>query len=278
MRKLLGIVIVAIFAAVLIVFMARNMVVKTALERGVQAVTGLRLTVEKVEVGVADTSIGIGHLKLYNPVQFEDRVMIDMPEIYVDYDLPAVIGGKIHLNHLRLHLRELAVVRNAAGELNLNSLNVVREEKGEEPVDPKAKARVPDMRVDVLTLKVGKVTYKDYSAPGAPVIREFNINIDESFYGINDPDQIVSLIVVRALSQTAIARLTGFDVSMLEGTISDTLGTARRLLDGTVEIVPDITRTTGQVQDLVGDAAEATKRTIQKISETFQFPFLSEEE
>ncbi|MFH1790840.1 MAG: hypothetical protein ABH885_02515, partial [Candidatus Omnitrophota bacterium] len=54
--------------------------------------------------------------------------------------------------------------------------------------------------IDRLRLKIGKVSYKDYSArQGTPRVMEYNINLDEEYTNITNPYTLVSLIVVKAL-------------------------------------------------------------------------------
>ena len=89
-----------------------------------------------------------------------------MPEIYVDYDLPAIVKGKVHLTEVRINLKEFMVVKNEKGELNLDSLNVVQEQqprkkRAKEP-EPKEEGKEPDLQIDVLELKIGKVIYKAF--------------------------------------------------------------------------------------------------------------------
>ena len=88
-----------------------------------------------------------------------------MPEIYVKYDLPAIMGGTIHLPEVRIALDEFMVVKNEKGELNLNSLKVVQAQKkgSAEKEETKTGARMPKIQIDTLKLKIGKVIYKDYS-------------------------------------------------------------------------------------------------------------------
>ena len=87
---------------------------------------------------------------------FKDKLMVDLPEIYVDYNLGAIMGGKAHLEEVRLNLKEFIVVKNEAGELNLDSLRVVKETEGEEAEkdgSKKEKTEMPDIQIDLLELK-----------------------------------------------------------------------------------------------------------------------------
>jgi hypothetical protein len=263
MKKIMIFVIAAVLSVVIVIAVAKDPITKMAVEKGTRSVTGLELRIRKMAVGIMSTLVSIEDLRLLNPPGYKDRVMLDMPEIYVDYNLPALIAGKVHLNKLRLNMSEFVVVKNEKGEINLNALNVVKEQKGEKKVTPAEKAKMPDMQIDVLELKVGKVVYKDYSMGGLPRVQEFNINLDERYLNVDDPDKLVSLIVVKAISNTSIARLTGFDLKGLENTIGDTLGTAQLIVD--------------RAQDVITTGGEAARKTVEGLQDIIKMPFGTKE-
>ena len=132
MKRKIIIIPAIVFAIIIALFIGKNMIIKTSVTTGVKAMTGLKLSIRSMNVGVFKSLIGINELQLYNPSGFEDKLMMDLPEIYVDYNLGAIMGGKAHLEEVRLNLKEFIVVKNEAGELNLDSLRVVKETEGEE--------------------------------------------------------------------------------------------------------------------------------------------------
>ena len=217
------------------------MIIKTSVTTGVKAMTGLKLSIRSMNVGVFKSLIGINELQLYNPSGFEDDLMMDLPEIYVDYNLGAIMGGKAHLEEVRLNLKEFIVVKNDAGELNLDSLRVVKETEGEEAEKDdgkKEKTEMPDIQIDLLALKIDRVIYKDYSKGAAPKVQEFNVHIDERYENITDPQSFVRLIIVKALKNTTIARLANFDIGKLQKGLTETARkTAEKALQTQVKAV-----------------------------------------
>ena len=127
--KKLGITIIIILALLLAVNFAKNTIAKTALSSTVKSLTGLRLSMERLDVGILKTLISIKELKLYNPSGFPDELMVDIPEIYLDYDLGAFLKRKVHIEEIKLNLKEFVVMINQKGELNLNTLKVAQAKK-----------------------------------------------------------------------------------------------------------------------------------------------------
>lgn len=221
------VIIIAVLAALIALLLAKDFVVKISVEKGIEIVTGLKLNIKSLNVGVFRSAVSIKGLKVFNPPQFKDRVMIDMPEIYVDYDLPAILGGSLHLRTLRLNLKEFIVVKNEKGELNLNYLKVVKAKK--EGVRPETKGgRTPNILIDSFELKIDKAFYKNYSVAGGPAVKEYNVNLSERYTNITNPYALISIIVVKAIGNTSISGLTNFDINGLRGTVKDTLSTAQK--------------------------------------------------
>jgi hypothetical protein len=179
--------------------LARNAIIKSSLSAGIQNITGMSLDIGSLDVGLFNSSVSVKALKLYNPSDFPEKLMVDLPELFVRYDLPAIIKGNVHLPELKIDLKELVVVKTAKGVTNIDSLK---------PLQPKGEGKPPKIAIDLLDLAVGKVVYKDYSFGGQPKVMEFNINIHERHEHITDPNVLVSLIITKALRNTTISGLT----------------------------------------------------------------------
>lgn len=52
---------------------------------------------------------------------------------------------------------------------------------------------------------------KDYSGRGKPSVSEYNINLDARYKNIKNPEEIIQIIVAKALVNTAIGKLTDFN-------------------------------------------------------------------
>ncbi len=274
MRNILGILVVALVVVFVLSF-TKDVIIKVSAEKSVEMVTGLGLRIKSLQVGLIKTLIGIKDLRLYNPKGYKDRVMLDMPEVYVDYDLAAAFKGKVHLTDVRIDLKEFVVVKNERGELNLDSLKVVQAQKEGAGPGPAKKGVTPEIWIDNLELKVGRVIYKDYSKGGEPSVQEFNVDLNEKYSDVKDMNKLVAVIMVQALKNTTIARLTGFDLKGMESTVSDTLSTAQEVTAGAIDtagktikgVVPEGTH------GVVEGATDSVKETTKKVGEVLKFPF-----
>lgn len=275
MKRKIIIIPAIVFAVLIALFFGKNMIIKTSVSAGVKAMTGLKLSIRSMNVGVFKSLIGINELQLHNPPGFGDELMIDLPEIYVDYNLGAFIAGKAHLEEVRLNLKEFIVVKNADGQLNLDSLKVVEAAEEEEVIEKgkKEKTKMPDLQIDLLDLKIGTVIYKDYSKGTPPKERVFNVNIDERYENITDPQSFVRLIILKALKNTTIASLTNFDLGKLQrgisGTVKKTAEMAQEAKGRAIEAGKDAGEKVKETaEETVDKAAEAGKEAGEKVKET----------
>jgi len=211
MKKLGKIIIVVLILFVTLV-LARNIIIKNAISFTVKALTGLKLGIGDINVNLFGGKIDIHNLKLYNPSGFKEEFMIDLPHAYINCDLPGFLKGNIHLRELSIDLYEFVVVRNEKNELNLNSLKIVKAEKEKKEQKVSKSSRMPNLTIDLLQLKIGKVIYKDYTKQPSPQIKEYNINLDERYENITNSSDFMHLIITKALINTTIAKLANFDM------------------------------------------------------------------
>ena len=275
---------VVLLAAVLA---GKNFIAKTALTNGVKLITGLDTQIDGVQVGLFSTAVGVKGLKVMNPSQFSERVMLDMPELFIDYNLSDILKGKIHLEVVRLNLKEFHVAKAADGELNLNSIEAVSSVKKPaqgKPAKPESKPASPlNLQIDLLELSIGTVTYTDY-AKNPPAKQTFAVNINERHEHITNPYAFGALLVSRALMRTSIAQLANFDLRGLQtgveaalkdsasqflkqgGVLGDALqkqglGIAERTGKGTVDAAGNAGKeAVGAASDAVKDASGAVKK------------------
>src|SRR3989338_748829 len=111
---------------------------------------------------------------------------------------------------MELDLKELTVIKNRQGVLNID---VLKPSKHDEKAATTQKKKPFVLRIDKLTLTVGKVVYKDYSGGGEPRVQSFDIRINKRVYfHIDNPIALVSLIMKETLTRTALAKIVSLDV------------------------------------------------------------------
>ena len=75
----------------------------------IQQKTGYPASVEKLEIGILSSTLRIRGLKLNYPADKGGGILLDSPEIFVQYDREAAQRNEIHLKQLRWDIREIGV-------------------------------------------------------------------------------------------------------------------------------------------------------------------------
>ena len=279
MKKILsGLAILVVLVAGVAV--AKNVVANAAVVGGVRAMTGLELHIDHMDVGVLKSALRVRGLMVYNPAGFPDKAMLDLPELYVHYDIGALWRRRVHLEEVRLDLSELTVVKNAQGHLNLDALTVVQTSKARTAAAPtRSASAMPEIQIDVLRLKIGKVVYKDYAGGTVPQVHEFPINIDERYERITNPQAFAALVVSRALVHTTVAKLTGFDLGALQSEVGAQLmhaakqfhGAAAQVIGAAGAVAGGVRSAAQGATDVSKGAAEAVKDVTQSLKKALPF-------
>ena len=250
MKKVITLIIVLLIIGALL-FVGKNLIAKTSVIRGVKTVTGLTLDMGSMNVGIRNTLVSINNMKLYNPAGYTDKVMVDMPEIYIDYNLSSFLKRKAHLEEVRIDLKELTVIKDKKGKLNIDALKVVKDEKEVKKEKTAKQKKKTEIKIDILDLKIGKVTYKDFSKGEKPKVYEYNINHHGKYRNITDLNQLAKLILTKAIINTNIARLANFN-----------LGTLTTGLPETLKRAADIEEKKKKITETVEKSVEDLKKTL----------------
>lgn len=201
MKKLLIGILAVVLLAVIALVWGRNILARAIIVRGVEQVCGLKTEIAKVDISLPRVAI-LG-LKIYSPEGFNDKILADIPEVSMDFDLPAFFKNKVYFGKLKLDVRELYVILNEQGKLNVNSLALLPKPGGGKP---------PDVKIDELAVKIGKVRYKGTFPLAGVQEMEFNPNVDETFHDVTDPSKVAGQILQRILSRIGVGNFSTFDV------------------------------------------------------------------
>ncbi|RJP29165.1 MAG: hypothetical protein C4533_05040 [Candidatus Omnitrophota bacterium] len=204
MKKLIIIIAAIVLIIVIGLVIGRNILARIAIIKGVKSATGMAVDVKGINIGLVGSGISVTGLKIYNPGDFSDRLLADIPEVYVDFDLLGLFKSKVHLRKLKIDITECHIILNEKGKLNVNSLALLLpKSQGEKP---------PEVKIDELRLKIGKVVYKGYFPAVGAKSKEFNIDIDETFHDVTNPSRVAGDVLKRILNRIGIGGLANFDV------------------------------------------------------------------
>lgn len=106
---------------VVVILLFRNVIVEALLERTLRAETGMEVSIGRLQIGLTEPTLAIYDLRMYNPDEFGRSSCLDVPELYLEYNLSALLDKRIQLKLVRLNLAELNIVQSEDGRFNLES-------------------------------------------------------------------------------------------------------------------------------------------------------------
>lgn len=233
-------IIILLVLLIIVVIPLKDKIVELVLEKTCTFITGVKLDIGKMNVRIFKTIVEIKDMKLYNPENYTDRLMADIPEIYIDYDLSKILKGIVFLNEVRFHLKELDIIKNKEGKVNIDYLKAVKNKTDGEQLERNEKGKIPNIEIKLLYLKAEKVVYKNYSKK-EPIIREFNVNLDQKYENINNPYTFIRLVISSVLRNTAIEHIVDIPMAGVKNIMKDAYKTGTLVIKNTVETTTDAT-------------------------------------
>ena len=166
-----------------------------------------------------------------NPQGFTQPTLATIPEIYLSYDLSALLRKTVHIKEIRLNLDEITMEHAGGGRINLRELGAVKSapKKGSaKPQDAGAKPEPAQgtkpalaVQIDRVDLSLGRARYVE-SGTGSTTVKSFPLELKHIVLeDLTDPRQITQQIVlktVQKIGMTAIApdlaALPNFDAEL----------------------------------------------------------------
>src|SRR3989344_824960 len=173
---------VIILAILIGLGIVKDQIIKAAVQVGASQVLGTDVRVGGFSFGILRQSVRGKAFQIVNPKGFPKGSMLDVTQVGVDYDLPALLGGKLHFPLVILDLNEMVVVKNQDGALNVDALKVAEKKEATPAAKPEKASQPLSLKIDVLRLNVSKVIYKDYTQGKEPLVQVFDVNLKDKTY------------------------------------------------------------------------------------------------
>jgi hypothetical protein len=209
MKKILIVIGIVVFGLIGL-GLAKDQILKSVITVTASAVTGAPVKMGGFRLGLLTQSVSISDLKVYNPKGFPKETMVNIPRIEVAVNIPALLQKKIHLKKVALDLKEITIIKNKEGVLNVNALKVSQKKEETPPAKNAPKeTRKPSeeipIQIDELYLNLGRVINKDYSAGEPPKTDVMELGIkNQTYKDITSVQQLITLILAAPLKQAGI--------------------------------------------------------------------------
>jgi len=209
MKKFLRwlIVVLAVLLGLAVVgLLFRDPILKLAAEKSVQASTGMRVEIAKFKTGLRTAAIQMQGFKLHNYPEFGDSLLLDVPDLLVEFDSQLASEGKLRFKQLHVNLAELNVIRDASGRWNIEKVEKQMTERNAARTSRK-EPRLEFAGIAELRLTIGRINYKDLQKPSRS--RRIDVNVrDELVRGIKTDQDLqdwIGSFIFKVILQEASA-------------------------------------------------------------------------
>ncbi|MBF0569287.1 MAG: hypothetical protein HQL18_00725 [Candidatus Omnitrophica bacterium] len=216
MKKVLSILLL-IFAILFVLGLIKDFLIRSAVVAGAKQTLGADVSIGSFSLGILSQSVKMRSFKVYNPDGFPTKeVLVDIPEVAVQLDVPALFKNTLHVRYLRLNLKEARLIKNKDGQLNVNALKL-----------PPQSEKQMSMKFDLVSLSVGRVVMEDYFRTGTePKITKYDVDIkDRELLNINSAQELSAEVMMAALTPAGLA--SAFTLG--DQVLGDIKGTAHSL-------------------------------------------------
>ncbi len=164
-------------------------VIKAMAEKRLTRSFGMKVTIDDLDVGIFRSDITISGLKIFHRQEFGGQPLLEMPELYVDYNWKALRQRKVlHFERVRLHLQRVNLVADTTGKTFFNqykqSISQSRRPVSTSKTQPTSGEKQKQARgfsgIDELKLTLGKLRVTDMRRPGWS--REYGVNIPNAVF------------------------------------------------------------------------------------------------
>ena len=212
MKKIV-IVIIVIFLALIVL---KDFIIQGAISHVGSNVLGAPVEIGSFGWNLFTQKIHIRNLRVLNPPGFPQRPLIDIPVIDVDYDLASLIKGNLHFPYINVDIKEMVVVKNKQGKLNVDALKFSQKSTVQSPSQPPQTVR--PLSIDVMKLSLERTVYMDYLHTNQPLVKVYDVGFkNKTFKNIKSVQQLSIVILEQGMGPAAIKTAAIYGVATILG-------------------------------------------------------------
>ena len=269
MKKLLKVLLALVLLLALVaggLVVARNQIIRTAIIEGAKQYAGVEVKLDGIDIGLAGTYVKIDKFTLMQPPGgFGEGVLVDLPEVYADYELKEMLADKVHLTELRINMAEVHVVKNKDGKLNLEALVPPSKEEPKREEERKS----GEFLIDRAVLSIGRVRYTDMTTT-PPKVYDFQINLkDEELRNIRSIDDLRGLVMKILLQKLMLIDVLAQELANVGRMLTHSMGEiVKGLGDVPGKVLETVKDVPGKAGEVLKDTTEGAGKVIEKGAET----------
>lgn len=211
MKKILFILFMLIIAFILAgavaVYVYKDNIAKKEIAEELEEL-GVAVELGDVSVSILKTTILVTNLTVNNPKGFREKVLAEIPRLFIDFDIRDIWQEEMHFNEIDLDLANLYIEKTEDGKININEITASQNVPGKSKTNNGEAESHHKYRIDRLILNLGHVKAVDYSHGLMPNQLSLNMNIkNQVFKNVTDISEVAKIIKNKVASEHAFLGL-----------------------------------------------------------------------
>ncbi len=201
-------------------FIIKNLRTKEIVENEIERTLGVNITINKLEFSPLLAHIVASGITVHNPSGFVEDELAYINSVHLVFDpIEILTRKKPNIYLFALDLERLNIIKNKEGKVNIKEIIPIQEENASK------EAETP-FYFDIVVLSIGEVRFKDY-AKGGNKEQKYIIGLkDATFVGLKDENEVIKMVVYKALENTDIGKFINLTISPFISGIGNTMGAA----------------------------------------------------
>lgn len=182
----------------------RHSLCRSFLISQVEKNTGLTMSIDKVNLDILNSTLNIEGVSFLNPPGFKNEKLGEVKQIFIRYNLFALLQNRIHFYEIKATLGEINIIQNENGQSNISLLKANNKKiSSSQQINPQLKnvgkkdstkeKKKPKLLIDRLEIVVGKVSFLNYRAKiGQSAAIIFTVNSPCVFKNVTNLKSVVN--------------------------------------------------------------------------------------
>ncbi|HXV18790.1 MAG TPA: hypothetical protein VD883_01800, partial [Candidatus Omnitrophota bacterium] len=121
MKPFVKIILIAL-AILLVLSLVKNGAGDALMETALSKAARVPVRISGTSISFLKSSIRFSGIKFLNPRGFHEKNMLTTGKVLIDFDPSALWQGRAHFEEVRFELKELVVIKNKEGKLNVDAM------------------------------------------------------------------------------------------------------------------------------------------------------------
>jgi len=249
---------ISVFIILFCFFVFEHVLLVAVAKNGLKHVLDLNTHMNRIMVDPFKTKVTIRGLKIFNPPQFKDKILANVPLIIMDFKTKTLFQEGAFFKKIVVKIKELNIVKNKDNVVNLSKIKALTPQKKTEKAKP--------FELDRYVIEIDKVKYIDYTKEEKSV-KEIVLDMKEEYKNLAVADNVATIIAFKIFFNGKVGNI-GVDIQKIQEKLAILAEKNKELSEELKKTSQEqIKKAKEAVKEQAGKAKEAVKEQVDKTAE-----------